>query len=45
MAAIVKTGKILLIEFFAVTVLSDFILTKIFKYVDELAMVITGPLG
>ena len=36
MAAIVKTGKILLIEFFAVTVLSDFILKK-FKHVDELA--------
>ena len=36
MAALIKIGKILLVGFFAVTALSDFILKK-FKYVDELA--------
>ena len=40
-----KDWKDLLAEFFAVMVLSDFILTKNFKHVDELAMVITGQLG
>ena len=35
-AAIVKIGKILLVVFFAVTALNDFILKKKFKYVDEL---------
>ena len=37
MAALVKIGKILLVGFFAVTALSDFILKKKFNYVDELA--------
>ena len=36
-AALVKIGKILLVVFFAVTALSDFILKKKFKYADELA--------
>ena len=36
MAALIKIGKILLVGFFVVTVLSDFILKKKFKYVDEL---------
>ena len=35
MAALIKIGKILLVEFFAVTALSDFILKKKFKYIDE----------
>ena len=34
---LVKIGKILLVEFFAVTALSDFILKTKFNYVDELA--------
>ena len=37
MAVLIKIGKILLVGFFAVTVLNDFILKKKFKYVDELA--------
>ena len=36
MAALIKIGKILLVGFFAVKALSDFILKKKFKYVDEL---------
>ena len=35
-AALVKIGKILLVVFFAVTALNDFVLKKKFKYVDEL---------
>ena len=35
-AALVKIGKILLVVFFAVTELSDFILKKKLKYVSEL---------
>ena len=37
MAALVKIEKILLVGFFSVTALSDFILRKKFNYVDELA--------
>ena len=37
MAALVKIGEILLVGFFAVAALSDFILKKKFKYVYELA--------
>ena len=37
MAALINIGKILLVGFLAVTALSDFILKKKFKYVDELA--------
>ena len=36
-AALVKIGKILLVVFYAVTALNDFILKKKFKYVDMLA--------
>ena len=36
MAALIKIGKILLIGFFAVTALIDFLLKK-FQYVNELA--------
>ena len=36
MAALVKTGKVWLVGFFADTALSDFILKKKFKYADEL---------
>ena len=35
-AALVKIGTILLVVFFAVTALDDFVLKKKFKYVDEL---------
>ena len=37
MAALVKIGKILLVGFFTVTALSDFILKKKYKCVNELA--------
>ena len=36
MTALVKIGKILLEGIFAATALSDFMLKKKFKYVDEL---------
>ena len=37
MVALVKIGKVLFVQFFAVTVQSDFVLKKKFNYVDELS--------